>query len=467
MVGFNELLDVSFMELEKSLFGKLRDAFVRDMAVILEALDGILFAKRDASRYRVAEIAKTRIETMFGTVEFRRRVYEDQETGERVYGLDEALGLSKRARISPGLREMAVHQAVDGPSYRGARDMLKGVYGYQALSHESIRGCVIKAGEMIAAEAQRECEAANGRRKVGVLYIEADGMWVSVQREGKREAHLAVAYEGWRRRGGSRDEYELVGRTDIHAWGDADQFWEQVSRRLWAKYDLDDTVVVIGGDRALWIRKGTEYFPKAMYQFDRFHLKREMKKLLEDGSYAQAARALDEGRAGDVLEILRQARPRNRSAAQEARHLIADLERHAEAMVDYRLRLEAMGYDTTGMRGLGAAEPMVNRYSRRLKKQGRSWGGGLDAMIHAMQKRFSGELGRYTKKLYDAIERLEAVIKPDAVAARHKQVVREVLDGVTSRMGANMPILSAGRTRSGGLSWTFQRLLDATPATLY
>jgi hypothetical protein len=258
-----------------------------------------------------------------------------------------------------------------------------------------------------------------------------------------------------------------VGRTDIHAWGDADQFWEQVSRRLWSKYDLDDTVVVIGGDRALWIRKGTEYFPKAMYQFDRFHLKREMKKLLEDGSYAQAARALDEGRAGDVLEILRQARPRNRSAAQEARHLIADLERHAEAMVDYRLRLEAMGYDTTGMRGLGASEPMVNRYSRRLKKQGRSWGGGLDAMIHAMQKRFSGELGRYTKKLYDAIERLEAVMKPDAVAARDEQVVREVLDGVTSRMGANMPILSAGRTRSGGLSWTFQRLLDATPATLY
>ena len=135
--------------------------------------------------------------------------------------------------------------------------------------------------------------------------------------------------------------------------------------------------------------------------------------------------------------------------------------------MDYRRRLEAMGYDTAGMRGLGAAEPMVNRYSRRLKKQGRSWSSGLDAMIHVMQKRFSGELGKYTKKLYEAMERLEAVIKPEAAAARDRRAVEEVVGDVTAGMSGNMPILSAGRTRSGGLSWTFQRLLDATPATLY
>lgn len=38
--------------------------------------------------------------------------------------------------------------------------------------------------------------------------------------------------------------------------------------------------MVINGDRAPWIRKGLEYFPNAMYQVDRFHVKRDIEHLL-------------------------------------------------------------------------------------------------------------------------------------------------------------------------------------------
>ncbi|HHY38330.1 MAG TPA: hypothetical protein GX507_05320, partial [Clostridia bacterium] len=76
----------------------------------------------------------------------------------------------------------------------------------------------------------------------------------------------------------------------------------------------------------------------------------------------------------------------------------AHLEQNPEAMVDYRLRLEAMGYDTTGMRGMGAAESNVNKFSRRLKR-GRSWGNGLSAMMYALGKRFEGVLDRFTQRL--------------------------------------------------------------------
>jgi hypothetical protein len=40
-----------------------------------------------------------------------------------------------------------------------------------------------------------------------------------------------------------------------------------------------------------------------------------------------------------------------------------------EAYTDYRVRLDKMGYDTTRMRGMGAAESNVDRFSNRPLKQ--------------------------------------------------------------------------------------------------
>lgn len=37
---------------------------------------------------------------------------------------------------------------------------------------------------------------------------------------------------------------------------------------------------MINGNRAPWIREGVEYFPKAMYQADRFHVKGDLKQFL-------------------------------------------------------------------------------------------------------------------------------------------------------------------------------------------
>ncbi|MDR9787628.1 MAG: UPF0236 family protein [Peptococcaceae bacterium MAG4] len=61
---------------------------------------------------------------------------------------------------------------------------------------------------------------------------------------------------------------------------DGEDFWEEASAHVMRNYKIDkDVTVVINGDRASWTRKGLEYFPKAMYQVDRFHLKRELRTL--------------------------------------------------------------------------------------------------------------------------------------------------------------------------------------------
>jgi len=469
MRRFDEKLSMSFSEIEALLFRKLAELFSLSMKELLESLDGKLYEGRDRERYEVREFKKTKIDTLFGAVEFRRRVYIDVETGERVYGLDEALGLRKRARMSPGLREAAVIQAVEGPSYRGARDSLKAIYGHQVLSHEAIRRSVLQVGKEIEDEVKRRRDNPLGDRRVEVLFIEADGLWVSRQRSKKKEARLAIAHEGWERRAGSSEEYGLVNRTHCYVKETGEDFWEEGSRQLWSKYDLTDTVVVINGDRAGWIRRGVEYFPKAIYQFDRFHLKRELKALLRGvpEAYKAVLRGLDGNRPDAVLEVLRGVQLEDPGAIKKLEDLRRDLEGNRDAMVDYRVRLKAMGYETAGMRGMGAAESNMNRFSRRLKKQGRSWGNeGLAAMIHAMSSRFEGTLGEFARRLDEASDQVRKVVEGERLTSGAGRVVRAMLSDICNGRKVHMPILNAGRSASRGLSRNLRRLNDALPAAL-
>ncbi|HHY37319.1 MAG TPA: hypothetical protein GX507_00040 [Clostridia bacterium] len=41
-----------------------------------------------------------------------------------------------------------------------------------------------------------------------------------------------------------------------------EDFWEEVSRQIYDSYDLSETIVVINGDRARWIRLGVITSPR-------------------------------------------------------------------------------------------------------------------------------------------------------------------------------------------------------------
>ncbi|MGE5561511.1 MAG: ISLre2 family transposase [Chloroflexota bacterium] len=309
MADFNELVAVSFSELERTLFEGLTKLFLEAMTELLSRLDAQVAGKRDKQRYVIVERKETCLETMLGPLRFRRRVYLDRETGERVYGLDEALGLTKRARVSPGLKEAAVREAVEAPSYRAARDSLERRHGQRVMSHETIRQLTLKTGKEIQRADEALALEPNGERKIPVLFIKADGLYVSRQKAGKREERFVIAHEGWQRRSPGSEEYELVNKTYIHC-DSAGDVWEQASRMLFARYDLSDTVVVVNGDRAKWIREGVRYFPKAIYQFDRFHLLRDVKAKLRLAPQArkEVLQAIRDGRSRDVLDLMHKVR---------------------------------------------------------------------------------------------------------------------------------------------------------------
>lgn len=462
----NQILDcrqMSFDQLEASVFKRLQQAFCEVMQQVLEQIDEALLASRDSSRYEPKDIRSRRVDSLLGQVEIKRRYYWDREKQEHVALLDRMLGLGKRERVSKGLAVIAAVQAVIGPSYRGASEALSNLFGYKPVSHESIRQFMLRLGKAAEQERSQERNRCDGKKKVPLLLVEADGYWVSMQQEKKRkrEARLMLAHEGWRPSTPGSSEYELVGRTH-HFDVSGGDFWYEASLHLYSRYDIDEhTFVVINGDRAPWIRKGVEYFPNAIYQVDRFHVKRDVRRLLRDSSeMSEALEAFDRNQPEQFRAVLSRAASKQSDTKRKAAilDLCREVERMPEAFRDYRTRLKEAGYDTTGLRGLGAIESNVDRFANRTKKRGQSWKpNGIKAILHGLIKRFEDRLAEFANQ----VSRLSNVMDEERIQMKIAQVTRQTVADATGIRQSHTPVKDMGRTRSGGMSKLIRRLNDA------
>ena len=102
-------------ELEEWMFRKMQDLFTAAMRTALEKLDEIILEQRDRERYRVKAERETSMNTVFGNIRFKRRLYMDRQTGKYVYLLDQHLRFEGRGKVSPHLLETAIAFAAEGP----------------------------------------------------------------------------------------------------------------------------------------------------------------------------------------------------------------------------------------------------------------------------------------------------------------------------------------------------------------
>jgi len=82
--------------------------------------------------------------------------------------------------VSDSLKELVVLWGAKGPSYRDVRDRLEDLFGSRVLSHEKIRQLLIKSSNTL----QKAVKPEVPKKKVGILFIEADGFWTGVQKRG-------------------------------------------------------------------------------------------------------------------------------------------------------------------------------------------------------------------------------------------------------------------------------------------
>lgn len=455
----------SFKELEQALWTEMLRVFGELLSEMLKQTEEHIFSLRGADRYESKGFVRRSLGTLFGQdVNFERRRYIDRETGAEVYLLDEVLGIEANTQVSPALTALMLTQAVTTSSYRKAAESISSFLGFEAVSHETIRQTVLRFGEESEAVGTQARQDPQGRRKVNVLFLEADGMWVPLQRSDRRrlEEKVLVTHEGWEPRYSGSKDYRLknVRQYRTHNGGD---FWEEASRWVYTHYDLDDdTIVVINGDRAEWIRQGVDYFPKAMYQIDRFHLTRDLKRLFrhQPKAYQSLLEALHSKDTTGATFLARFAEAKgkltDKKKREEAGNLMRNILEVPEATVDYRERLKAMDVSVDGFRGLGAAESQIDRFSDRIKG-GRSWRpSGLSAMMELQRTRNEGILG-------EIIERLnEWCHEEDTLATVVKDPVRRAVRTVAARMAdlwnVNVPVKHVGTTRSGGTSSMFWRM---------
>jgi len=414
-------------ELETLLFRKLQEQFAASMAHILEELDEYLMHQRDHSRYRLKDQREVQIDTMFGTVRFKRRMYQDRVKGQHVFLLDQMLAFDGREKLSPLLEEVAIEFASQGPSYRDSAKRLEALVGYRVLSHEAIRDKLITR-----AEQESTIVSKTARRSARVLFVEVDGLYTSLQRQRQRgmENRMAIVHEGWEQEGGrvrlrSKRHYLHTTKED---------FWEGFGDFLVRHYDMDEnTWLVVNGDGAQWIGECEAYFHRCIYTLDRFHVARELRRFL--GHLPKTWPTVQKSLASfdtDTLLTTVESVPEEKILEEhrnEWREYVAYLRRHQRHLIDYRKVLCEAGIDTTGMRPMGSAEAQMRVMAKRTKRGGYSWSvRGVQAMLQAIIARQEGRrLGGQTKE--EAFH-LQPMIRVKDLLREVKEQAKGYINGV-------------------------------------
>lgn len=340
----------------------------------LEALEAWLHGQAPPD-WQVVGFRERTVVCRFGEVTVRRRLYRDGG-GRYHFLLDEYLGWEPRQIATPSLQEAMVAVAARS-SFREAAMVVEHLTA-GVVSVMTVQRSVQRVGERVVEWERGEVEACfergevpeAGGRVVPWLFVEADGLYVRLQRarEGYLEIRTAIGYEGWKRLAGAGDRHRLVGKRVYAQADEGIDFWEGVSVAFGRVWDWSRIgLVVMNGDGAGWIDEGAELLGRAVRQLDGFHLARScyqaggemgptLYEAIRRGEWAEGSRLLEQVRPGKG----------GRSAWEWAKKVIEE-----RRGADWRVQV---GLEKGEGRGLGAMEGNEAQvWARRLKGKGMSW----------------------------------------------------------------------------------------------
>jgi len=241
-------------------------AYARERAIKrLQEIEEWLFEHHPPSWEVVAFHERTLV-TRSGEIRIRRRLYRD-EKGEYHFLLDEYLNLPPRQEASPDLHA-EIATLTTYVTFEEACEIVKGLTA-GVLSKATLHRLLGRTAQAaIEAEERQWRECFEGgkappseEKAVPILYSEADGTWIHLQREEKRhyEMKSAIAYEGWERLSQEEERYRLKGKRFYCHANDAIPFWEGASLEWSRVWDLSRVeLVVVGGDGAGWVEERVE-----------------------------------------------------------------------------------------------------------------------------------------------------------------------------------------------------------------
>jgi len=200
--------------------------------------------------------------TQFGTLEFERTYYRHKQSRRYAYLVDEKVGIKPHERVGVNLKA-DLTEACASMSYEEAT--------LQISRHNS----ELKVSKQTAAACVKEFEAQKAaappmKRRVPVLYVEADEDHVEVRGRGGVQARLIYVHEGIEK---EPRPHLKNARYFTTVSKSPEKFWMEVCDYIVAHYEFSSIkTIYLSGDGAPWIRAGQEYIPGSIFILDRFHL---------------------------------------------------------------------------------------------------------------------------------------------------------------------------------------------------
>ena len=461
---------ISFKDLEKKIFKYVCELGCEITQMILESYDKELAASRDVRQYRDKGSRKTSIKTVYGDVEYRRKVYRtSRENGETayVYLLDEAMQMDKIGLISTNLAEKIAMTVTESP-YRVAADAISSTCG-QSISAGGVWNMMQRLGERIREEEEHAVKQMNagqseGTREIPVLFEEMDGVWLHMQgkdhkRMKKQEMKVFTMYEGWDAEKEKQHRSTLVEKTMFAGMEKSAGFHEKREACIRKKYNADEIGQrILNGDGGGWIKE--PYDPEAVFQLDRYHVYKEItRKISDKKAQGEIRKLFDEEKPEEMLEYIKiyaasvESPDETDKRSRQARELYQYLNNNKEGLLPYNRQGIAIPEPQEGIiyKGMGVQESQnCTVITLRMKNRRMRWSAsGANNLAKALYRKENKELietiDRYTDGLIFTMQMQEIVETLSAAKAPKKDGKGNPYVDVIS---AHMPLLEAMQTAS-------------------
>ncbi len=461
---------VSFKELEKNIFDFVCELAREITRTMLESYDKELAEERNKKAYRGKGNRRTSIKTVYGEVEYSRRVYQtktkDGQTAH-VFLLDQAMQMDKIGLISTNLAEKIALTVTECP-YRTTAETISQTCG-QRISAQGVWNMMQRLGERIEEEEihavkQMEAGQSEGTCALPVLFEEMDGVWLHMQDEHhrkmkKQEMKVCTLYEGWDGEKEKEGRSTLLGKTMLAGMEDSHTFHEKREACIRRKYNADEIGQrILNGDGGSWIRE--PYDPEVIFQLDRYHIYKEILRKIKDKKAQQNIRGLlEEEKIDEMLEYIRiyadsvESPDEKATCSKKARELLRYLENNKHGLLPY---------DRQGVKIPEPAEGQVYKHmgvqesqnctviTMRMKHRRMRWSvSGANNLAKVLYRRENKELintiERYTDGLIITMQKRQVIeVLSAAKAPKRDGKGNSYVEVISS----HMPILEAVQTAS-------------------
>ena len=252
------------------------DMGCKALKVIYERIDEELFIKNKGKHLcKVIKKDSKTLVTSLGEVKFTRRLYRD-EKGQCKYLFDRHLKIRKGARYTIDAEARAMEEVIETSYRRGGKNASITGSLSKVTMMNMLKNLVIPRRDYVVFK----------KKKVDYLYIDADEDHIALQREEKFSEinKLVYVYEGIENESPISERKKLinphfVGGISVKE-GDNSRLWQDVHDYIAEAYEIDKIkMIYINGDGASWIKNGVNYFKRAKFVMDKFHITEYVKKM--------------------------------------------------------------------------------------------------------------------------------------------------------------------------------------------